>query len=217
MYAGFRQINEGSRYDVVQTECRKFANNKRQRHLLCNTKDVFAFISMAADSIKEKGAFELSLKDAVAFMSANSTVDFPVCQQESAIKIVFSKVQFLVVRCLTRETWYGTVGRFYLYVVRMAYRGCLIVRLRRVAVGTGFAHYLDGMSRVLIMGLWCVTVQTGCSRRSLTAQSIHLREKSIAGPTERPKGFSLFGSQGSDHRFSMKMVFAPYPRSCQPV
>ena len=70
------------------------------------------------------------LKDAVAFMSANSTVDFVVCQQEFVGKIVFSKVQFL-----------------------------------------------DS-------GLWSVTVQTGCSRRSLTAQSIHLREKSIAGPTE---------------------------------
>ena len=68
---------------------------------------------MAADPIKEKGAFELSLKDAVAFMSANSTVDFPACQQESAIKIVFSKVQFLVVRCLTRETWHVALGRFY--------------------------------------------------------------------------------------------------------
>ena len=79
-------MNEGSRNEVVQTECRKSANNKRQRHLLCNTKDVFAFISMAACQTKEKGAFELSLKDAVAFMSANSTVDFPVCQQESAIK-----------------------------------------------------------------------------------------------------------------------------------
>ena len=156
-------MNEGSRNEVVQTECRKSANNKRQRHLLCNTKDVFAFISMAACQTKEKGAFELSLKDAVAFMSANSTVDFVVCQQEFVGKIVFSKVQFL-----------------------------------------------DS-------GLWCVTVQTGCSRRSLTAQSIHLREKSIAGPTERPKSFSFFGSQGSDQRFSMKMVFAPYPRSCQPV
>ena len=46
-------------------------------------------------STKEKGAFELSLKDAVAFMSANSTVVFVACQQESAIKIVFSKVQFI--------------------------------------------------------------------------------------------------------------------------
>ena len=53
-----------------------------------NTKDAFAFISMAADPIK-KGAFELSLKDAVAFMSANSTVDLPACQQKSARKIVF--------------------------------------------------------------------------------------------------------------------------------
>ncbi len=57
-----------------------------------------------------------------------------------------------------------------------------------------------------------VTVQTGCYDSSLTAQSIHLREKSIAGPTERPKGFSLFGSQGSDQRFSMKMMFASYLR-----
>ena len=79
----------------------------------CNTKDVFAFVSMAADPIKEKGAFELSLKDAVAFMSANSTVDFIVCQQKSARKIVFSKVQFLVVRYLARATWQSTVGRFY--------------------------------------------------------------------------------------------------------
>ena len=55
----------------------------------CNTKDAFAFISMAACLTKEKGAFELSLKDAVAFMSANSTVDFPACQQKSARKIVF--------------------------------------------------------------------------------------------------------------------------------
>ena len=202
---------------VAKTECGKSANKKRQRHLLHEHKRRLCLYLYGLYPSKEKGAFELSLKDAVAFMSANSTVDFVVCQQEFVGKIVFSKVQFLVVRCLTRETWYGTVGRFYLYVVRMGYRGCLIVRLRRVAVGTGFAHYLDGMSRVLIMGLWCVTVQTGCSRRSLTAQSIHLREKSIAGPTERPKGFSLFGSQGSDQRFSMKMVFAPYPRSCQPV
>ena len=111
---------------------------------------------MVADPIKEKGAFELSLKDAVAFMSANSTVDFIVCQQEFIRKIVFSKVQ------------------------------------------------------LLDRGLWCVTVQTGCSHGSLTAQSIHLREKSIAGPTERPKIFSFFGSQGSDQRFSMKMVIWPY-------
>jgi hypothetical protein len=32
---------------------------------------------------------------------------------------------------------------------------------------------------------WHVTVQTGCSCCSLSAQSIHLREKNIAGPTER--------------------------------
>jgi hypothetical protein len=57
-----------------------------------------------------------------------------------------------------------------------------------------------------------VTVQTGSCYSSLTAQSIHLREKSIAGPTERPKSFSFFGSQGSDQRFSMKMMFATYLR-----
>ena len=39
-------------------------------------------------------------------------------------------------------------------------------------------------------------------------QIIHLREKNIAGPTERPKSASFFGSQGSDLRFSMKMMFA---------
>ncbi len=32
-----------------------------------------------------------------------------------------------------------------------------------------------------------VTVQTGCAWRLKTAQSIHLREKNIAGPTERSK------------------------------
>ena len=148
---------------VAKTECGKSANKKRQRHLLHEHKRRLCLYLYGLYPSKEKGAFELSLKDAVAFMSANSTVDFVVCQQEFVGKIVFSKVQFL-----------------------------------------------DS-------GLWCVTVQTGCSRRSLTAQSIHLREKSIAGPTERPKGFSLFGSQGSDQRFSMKMVFAPYPKSCQPV
>jgi hypothetical protein len=68
---------------------------RKGRDTFCdNTKDAFAFISMAADPIK-KGAFKLSLKDAVAFMSANSTVDFPACQQEFIRKIVFSKVQFL--------------------------------------------------------------------------------------------------------------------------
>ncbi len=44
------------------------------------------------------------------------------------------------------------------------------------------------------MGLWCVTVQTGCSRSSLTAQSIHLREKNIVGPTERSKNAKHFSS-----------------------
>ena len=73
-------------------------------------------------------------------MSANSTVDFIMCQQKSARKIVFSKVQFL-----------------------------------------------DN-------GLWCVTVQTGCSSSSLTAQSIHLREKNIVGPTERSKNAKHFSS-----------------------
>ena len=57
-----------------------------------------------------------------------------------------------------------------------------------------------------------VTVQTGCYYITLPAQSIHLHEKSIAGPTERPKSFSFFGSQGSDQRFSMKMMFATYLR-----
>ena len=34
-----------------------------------------------------------------------------------------------------------------------------------------------------IKGVGGITVQTGCSYTSLLAQSIHLREKNIAGPT----------------------------------
>ena len=45
-----------------------------------------------------------------------------------------------------------------------------------------------------IKGVGGITVQTGCSYTSLLAQSIHLREKNIAGPTERPKSVSFFGS-----------------------
>ena len=55
-----------------------------------------------------------------------------------------------------------------------------------------------------------VTVQTGCYCITFPAQSIHLREKSIAGPTERSKSAqALFKLTGQDLRFSMKMMFAP--------
>ena len=37
-----------------------------------------------------------------------------------------------------------------------------------------------------------VTVQTGCSYVTFQAQSIHLREKNIVGPTERSKSVSFF-------------------------
>ena len=37
-----------------------------------------------------------------------------------------------------------------------------------------------------------LTVQTGCYRSSFTVQSIHLREKNIASPTERSKTRSVF-------------------------
>ena len=41
-------------------------------------------------------------------------------------------------------------------------------------------------------------------------QSILLREKNIAGPTERPKNAKHFlRLAGKDLRFSMKMMFAP--------
>ena len=50
----------------------------------------------------------------------------------------------------------------------------------------------EGVHRIKSVG--GITVQTGCSYTSLLAQSIHLREKNIAGPTERPKSVSFFGS-----------------------
>ena len=50
------------------------------------------------------------------------------------------------------------------------------------------------------------SVQTGCSYSSIPEQSIHLREKSIAGPTERPTMRSIVRLGGQDLRFSMKMM-----------
>ena len=50
----------------------------------------------------------------------------------------------------------------------------------------------EGVHRIKDIG--SITVQTGCSHITLLAQSIHLREKNIAGPTERPKSVSFFGS-----------------------
>jgi hypothetical protein len=40
-----------------------------------------------------------------------------------------------------------------------------------------------------------VTVQTGCSYVMFQAQSIHLREKNIVGPTERSKKRELFSAR----------------------
>ncbi len=55
-----------------------------------------------------------------------------------------------------------------------------------------------------------VTIQTGYYCITFPVQSIHLREKSIAGPTERSKSAqALFKLTGQDLRFSMKMMFAP--------
>ena len=65
------------------------------------------------------------------------------------------------------------------------------------------------------------TVQAGCACIPFPEQSIHLREKSIAGPTERSSrgGLpSLRKLAGQDLRFSMKMMFAPeYEPRLQPV
>ena len=64
-------------------------------------------------------------------------------------------------------------------------------------------------------------VQTGYIATTFPAQSIHLREKNIAGPTERSRrgGKPLLRKlAGKDLRFSMKMMFAPDPgASIQPV
>ena len=57
-----------------------------------------------------------------------------------------------------------------------------------------------------------VTVQTGCAESTSPAESIHLREKNIAGPTERSrKGGEppLRKLGGQDLRFSMKMMLTP--------
>ena len=65
-----------------------------------------------------------------------------------------------------------------------------------------------------------VTVQTGCAESTSPAESIHLREKNIAGPTERSrKGGEppLRKLGGQDLRFSMKMMLTPDQEvSCSP-
>jgi len=56
------------------------------------------------------------------------------------------------------------------------------------------------------------TVQTGCAKVASLAESIHLHEKNIAGPTERSrKGGEppLRKLGGQDLRFSMKMMLTP--------
>ena len=52
-----------------------------------------------------------------------------------------------------------------------------------VTVQTGCSSKSAAAAKYICV--WHVTVQTGCSCCSLSAQSIHLREKNIAGPTER--------------------------------
>ena len=53
-------------------------------------------------------------------------------------------------------------------------------------------------------------VQTGCSCTSFPAQSIHLREKNIAGPTERSEDANASSKLAEENlRFSMKIMFAP--------
>ena len=57
-----------------------------------------------------------------------------------------------------------------------------------------------------------VTVQTGCAKSTSPAESIHLREKNIAGPTERSRKGGvppLRKLGGQDLRFSMKMMLTP--------
>ena len=57
-----------------------------------------------------------------------------------------------------------------------------------------------------------VTVQKGCTNSMSPAESIHLREKNIAGPTERSRRDgepSLRKLGGQDLRFSMKMMLTP--------
>ena len=57
-----------------------------------------------------------------------------------------------------------------------------------------------------------VTVQTGCAESTSPAESIHLREKNIAGPTERSRKRGeppLRKLGGQDLRFSMKMMLTP--------
>ena len=69
--------------------------------------------------------------------------------------------------------------------------------------------------------VWHVTVQTGCSCCSLSAQSIHLREKNIAGPTERSsKGGMpplLIARREGPAFFDEDDLCAAYETSMQPV
>ena len=92
------------------------------------------------------------------------------------------------------------------------------VSLEMADIRKSAAIFFISIKLGLIKGVGGITVQTGCSYISLLAQSIHLREKNIAGPTERPKSSCFFGSQGRNLRFSMKMMFATaYETSIQPV
>ena len=64
------------------------------------------------------------------------------------------------------------------------------------AFGLGELHWGSLQFRKAVLALRC------------QQQSIHLREKSIAYPTERSKMRSILKLAGKDMRFSMKMMFA---------
>jgi hypothetical protein len=88
-----------------------------------------------------------------------------------------------------------------------------------VTVQTGCSSKSAAAAKYICV--WHVTVQTGCSCCSLSAQSIHLREKNIAGPTERSsKGGMpplLIARREGPAFFDEDDLCAAYEASMQPV
>ena len=88
-----------------------------------------------------------------------------------------------------------------------------------VTVQTGCSSKSAAAAKYICV--WHVTVQTGCSCCSLSAQSIHLREKNIAGPTERSsKGGMpplLIARREGPAFFDEDDLCAAYETSMQPV
>ena len=67
-----------------------------------------------------------------------------------------------------------------------------------------------GIQLLLLLTRCSQQVQAGCFRTSLPAAGIHLREKNIAGPTERSEyAYAYSKLVGQELRFSMKMMPAP--------